>query len=170
MATGQLCFSPLLHLLRNLWRNCAKTLCMNSSQCLDVSARKRFWSVNKYGGTAAIFKITLLNTVTISLSYLLQDHLSDFFKLAWDVPLVVWLCTPENGSFVHWQIWPPAAIFDFHHYSISSKTTGAILSKPCIWIPLNAKICPPENNSGPATNMAEWQPSLKSLIAHYSTL
>ena len=67
-AGSHLWFSPLSHLLRNHWRNFVETLHMNSSQCLDVSARKRFWSINKYGRTAAIFKITncpLLNTVTI---------------------------------------------------------------------------------------------------------
>ena len=100
-ARGQLWFSPLSHLLRNHWRNFAETLHMNFSQCVDVSARKWFWSVNKYGRMAAIFKIDicpLLNTVTISFSHLLRDHWSDFFKLAWDVPLVAQLCSPENGS------------------------------------------------------------------------
>ena len=33
---------------------------------------------------------------------------------------------------VHQQIWPPAAIFDFHLYHISPETTGGILLKPCI--------------------------------------
>ena len=31
-------------------------------------------------------------------------------------------------------------------------------------------MCPPENDSGPSVNVAEWQPSLKSLIARYSAL
>ena len=56
---------------------------MNSFQCLDVSARKWFRSINKYGWTAPTFKIaicTLLNTVTISLSHLLQDHWSVYFE------------------------------------------------------------------------------------------
>ena len=56
---------------------------MNSFQCLDVSARKWFRSINKYGWTAPSFKIaicTLLNTVTISLSHLLRDHWSDYFE------------------------------------------------------------------------------------------
>ena len=69
MAVGShLWFSPLSHLLGNLWRNFVKTLHLNSSQCLPVSAQKRFRSVSKYGRTAAIFKITncpLLNAVTI---------------------------------------------------------------------------------------------------------
>ena len=71
---SHLWFSPLLHLLQNQWRNFVETLHMNSSQCLDVSAWKLFWSVNKYGRRTAIFKIVncpLLNTVTISLSHLL---------------------------------------------------------------------------------------------------
>ena len=59
------------------------------------------------------------------------------------------------------QIWPPAAIFDFHHYHIS-ETTGEISPKPCM--------CPPENDSGLSTNMAEQRPSLKSLFALYTTL
>ena len=56
---------------------------MNSSQCLDVSGKNRFWSVYKFGRTAAIFKIAncpLLYTATISLSHLLRGHWSDFFK------------------------------------------------------------------------------------------
>ena len=64
-------------------RNFVKTLHMSSSQCLDVATRKWFWSVNKYGRTAAIFKIVncpLFNTITISLSHLLRGHMSDFFK------------------------------------------------------------------------------------------
>ena len=82
-AAGHLCFSPLSHLLRNHWRNFAATFHMNSSQRIDISAQKRFGSVNKYGRTAAIFKIAicpLLNTLTISLSHLLRDHWSDFFE------------------------------------------------------------------------------------------
>ena len=82
-AAGHLWFSPLLHLLRNHWRNFVEILHMNSSQCLDISARKPFRSINKYGRTAAIFKISicpLLNTVTISLLHLLRDHWSDFFE------------------------------------------------------------------------------------------
>ena len=54
----------------------------NSSQCLDVSTRKQFQSVNKYGRKASIFKIAicpLLNTVAISLSHLHRDHWSDVF-------------------------------------------------------------------------------------------
>ena len=81
--SGRLWFSPLSHLLWNHWRNFAETLHMNSSQRLDVSAPKRFSSVNKYGRTVAIFRITicpLLNTKTISLSLLLRDHWSDCFK------------------------------------------------------------------------------------------
>ena len=80
MATGShLWFSPLSH----HWRNLVDTLPMNSSWCVDVSAWKRFQSVNKYGQMAAIFKIAqcpLLNTVTIWLSHLLQDHWSNFFE------------------------------------------------------------------------------------------
>ena len=63
-----------------------------------------------------------------------------------------------------------AAIFDFLRYRISSKTTDGILSKPSVWIPLNVYICPPKNNYGPSTNMAEKRPSLKSRIALYLTL
>ena len=48
-----------------------------------------------------------------------------------------------------------AAVFDFHRYRISSETTGGILSKPCIWIPLNVKMFLTENDSGPSTNMVE---------------
>ena len=57
---------------------------MNFSQCVDVSAQKRFRSVNKYGRTAAIFKIAnspFLNIVTISLSHLPRDHWSDIFEI-----------------------------------------------------------------------------------------
>ena len=39
-------FSPLSH-LRNNWRNFVETLHMNSSKCLNVSARKWFRSVKK---------------------------------------------------------------------------------------------------------------------------
>ena len=90
MAIFKLAICPLLntvtillsHLLRDHWsdirnfpemfrRNFVETLHMNSSQCLDVAAWKRFWSVDEHGRTAAIFKIAncpLLNTVTIPLS------------------------------------------------------------------------------------------------------
>ena len=59
---------------------------MSFSQCrgLDVSVRERFWSINKYGRTAAIFKSAncpLLNTLTISFSHLLRDHWSHVFKI-----------------------------------------------------------------------------------------
>ena len=99
MATGShLWFSPLSHLLRNYCRNFVETLHMDSSQCL-MSAWKRFWSINKYGRTAAIFKIAncpLLNTVTISLLHLLRDHWSDFLahlsrrlaRWAYSIPMV----------------------------------------------------------------------------------
>ena len=89
---GHLWFSPLSHLLWNHWRNYAETLRMNSSQCLDVSAQKWFWSVYKYGRTVAIFKslFALYSTLTILLSHLFWDHWLDYFsKLACDVPLEV---------------------------------------------------------------------------------
>ena len=41
-------------------------------------------------------------------------------------------CARPKMVRVRRQIWPPAAIFDFHRYRISSETTGGILSKPCI--------------------------------------
>ena len=75
-------FSLLSHLW-NHWMNFAETFHVNSSQFLDMSARKRFQSINKCGRTAAIFKVAicpLLNTVTISLSHLIWDHWSDFFR------------------------------------------------------------------------------------------
>ena len=84
-ASSHLWFS-LLSYLRNHCRNLVETLHMISSQCLDISTRKRFRSINKYGRTAAIFKITncpLLNTVTISLSHLLRDHWLDSFETYW---------------------------------------------------------------------------------------
>ena len=55
---------------------------------------------------------------------------------------------------VRQQIWPSAAIFDIHRYHIISKTAGGILSKPCIWIPLNILMCLPENDSGLSINIA----------------
>ena len=101
--SGRLWFSPLSHLLWNHWRNFAETLHMNSSQRLDVSAPKRFSSVDKYGRTVAIFRITicpLLNTETISLSLLLRDHWSDCFKSCprYSPSGLVLHATPENGS------------------------------------------------------------------------
>ena len=70
------------------------------SRCLDVSAQKRFQSVNKYGRMVAIFKIAicpLLNTITVPLSHLLRDHWSDFFKTC---PR----CSP-NGLVMHAHKW-----------------------------------------------------------------
>ena len=112
MATGsRLWFSPLSHFLQNPWRIFVKTLHLNSSQCLDVSTKKRFRSFSKYGRMAAIFKITycpLLNTVTISLSHRLLDHWSDFFKTCprcSPSSLVVqpqkWF--PSVDKYGHWQ-------------------------------------------------------------------
>ena len=49
-----------------------ETLHLISSQCVDVSIQKKFWSVSKYGRKATIFKLVNClshNTVTISLSH-----------------------------------------------------------------------------------------------------
>ena len=67
---------PLEEFLRNFALNC--------SQCLDMSARKRVWSINKYGGTAAIFKIaiySLLNTVQGSYALGKCQGILIFFKV-----------------------------------------------------------------------------------------
>ena len=50
---------------RNHWKNFVETLHTNSSVCLDVSAWKWFWSANKYGRTAAIFKLLIVLYLTL---------------------------------------------------------------------------------------------------------
>ena len=99
----------LSHLLRNHPRIFVETLHMNPSQCLDVSARKWFWSVKKY---LKSWTCPLVNTVTSSLSHLLRDHWPDFLKLVWDVQLV-YSCVRPKMVLVRRQISPAAAIFDF---------------------------------------------------------
>ena len=95
----------------------------------------------------------LLNNVTILLSHLLRDHLSDFFlKLFWDVSLVVLLCMPKFGAGPSTNM-ATVSILNFS-YRISSLTRGGISSKFCIWIPLNPCMCLCKNDSSPSTNMA----------------
>ena len=77
------------HCLSFCFEEFCRNLQMHSSQCL----------VNKYGRTAAIFKIVncpLLNTVTISLSHLRRDHLSDVcFRNLFEMLLYVSSCVPS---------------------------------------------------------------------------
>ena len=76
------CSSLLSHLLRPLVRIFSKLV----------------WD-DKYVAVFESVTSILLNTVTILLSHLLQDHLSDFLlKFVWDVSLVVLLCMPKFGA------------------------------------------------------------------------
>ena len=98
-------FHRYLH-LRSHGRNFIKTLHMNSSQCLDVSARKRFWCVNKYGQTAAIFTQHCNNLVIASPP---RSLVRFFLNLPEVFPL--WSsCAPRKMVPVCRQKWPPAAI------------------------------------------------------------
>ena len=158
---GRLWFSPYSHLLRNHWRNFAKTLRVNSSQCLDVSAWKRFWSVNKYGRMAAIFKLAiwpLLNKVTISLSHLLQDHWSDFFETCLRCSLSG-LVVPENCSCLSTNMAAGIHLW----FSLISHLRRNLWRNFVETLHMNSSQCLdclPENESGPSTNMVGQRPSL----------
>ena len=110
------------------------------SQCLDVPARQWFWCVNKYGRTAAIFKIVncpLLNTVTISLSQLLPDHWSDCFEtcLSCSSSGLVVSARKRFRSIDKYSHRQPSLIFTV--IASPLKPLEEFCRKPCIWIPLS---------------------------------
>ena len=81
-AGSHLWFSPLSHLIWNHWRNFVETLHMNSFQCLDMSARKWFCSVNKYGRTAhySTLQKSRYRMSFETISWIFFENLSDMFN------------------------------------------------------------------------------------------
>ena len=61
-----------------------------------------------------------------SLSHLLWDHWSEFFETCLRCSPSGLVVSAQKMVPVRRQIWPPAAIFSFHRYRISSNTPGDI--------------------------------------------